>query len=62
MQKEAFDLMVGSSLKVWEDYLEKAHQASKVLKPLVIHTSIHQLVQEELESLGKEAKPPLSTQ
>lgn len=62
MQKEAFDLMVGSSLKVWEDYLEKAHQASKALKPLVIHTSIHQLVQEELESLGKEAKIPLSTQ
>ena len=62
MQKEAFDLMVGSSLKIWEDYLEKAFEASKGIKPLVLTTSIHQLVQEELNSLSKEVTPPMSTQ
>jgi hypothetical protein len=54
--------MVGSSLKVWEDYQEKAHEASKSLKPLVINTSIHQLVQEELTALALDASPPISTQ
>ena len=62
MQKEAFDLMVGSSLKMWEEYLEKAHEASKAIKPLVLTTSIHQLVQEELSYLGKEVSSPISTQ
>ena len=62
MQKEAFDLMVGSSLKIWEEYLEKAHEASKVIKPLVLTTSIHQLVQEELSFLVKEVSSPISTQ
>jgi hypothetical protein len=62
MQKEAFDLMVGSSLKMWGEYLEKAHEASKGIKPLVLTTSIHQLVQEELNSLSKEVTPPMSTQ
>ena len=62
IQKEAFDLMVGSSLKIWEEYLEKAHEASKVIKPLVLTTSIHQLVQEELSFLVKEVSSPISTQ
>ena len=62
MQKEAFDLMVGSSLKMWEEYLEKAHEASKGIKPLVLTTSIHQVVQEELSFLGKEVSSPISTQ
>jgi hypothetical protein len=62
MQKEAFDLMVGSSLKMWEDYLEKAFEASKSIKPLVLNTSIHQLVQEELAFMTKEVTPPMSTQ
>lgn len=60
MQKEAFDLMVGSSLKMWEEYLEKAHEASNGFKPLVLTTSIHQLVQEELSFLGKELSLPIS--
>ena len=62
MQKEAFDLMLGSSLKIWEEYLEKAHEASKVIKPLGLTTSIHQLVQEELSFLVKEVSSPISTQ
>lgn len=62
MQKEAFDLIVGSSLKVWEDYQEKAHEASKALKPLVINTAIQQLMQDELATLAKDALPPISTQ
>jgi|UniRef100_UPI0040475939 hypothetical protein len=62
IQKEAFDLMVGSSLKMWEDYFQKAYEASKGIKPLVLTTSIHQLVQEELEQIRKEVTAPISTQ
>nr|WP_287937674.1 hypothetical protein [Algoriphagus sp.] len=62
MQKEAFDLMVGSSLKAWDDFLERAHQASKGIKPLMISTAIHQLVQEELELATNDVKTPMSTQ
>jgi predicted nucleic acid-binding protein len=47
---------------MWEEYLEKAHEASKGIKPLVINTSIHQLVQEELSFLVKEVSAPISTQ
>ena len=62
MQKEAFDMVVGSSLKTWEDLLERAHQASKGIKPLTISTAIHQLVQEELELATNDVKSPMSTQ
>lgn len=62
MQKEAFDLVVGSSLKNWDDFLDRAHQASKGIKPLTISTAIHQLVQEELELATNDVKSPMSTQ
>jgi hypothetical protein len=62
MQKEAFDLVVGSSLKAWEELLDRAHQASKGIKPLMISTAIHQLVQEELELATNDVKTPMSTQ
>lgn len=62
MQKETFDLVVGSSLKNWEELLDRAHQASKGLKPLTISTAIHQLVQEELEMATNDVKSPMSTQ
>lgn len=61
MQKEAFDLAVGSSLKIWDDYLEKTKNASKGLKPLMISTAIHQLVNEELDFLNQDMKSPLGT-
>jgi hypothetical protein len=62
IQKEAFDLVVGSSLKTWDDFSEKAHQSSRGIKPLTINTAINQLVQEELESAHRELKTPISSQ
>jgi len=62
IQKEAFDLVVGSSLKTWDDFSEKAHQTSREIKPLTINTAINQLVQEELESVHRELKSPVSSQ
>lgn len=62
IQKEAFDLLVGSTLKIWDDFSEKAQQTSRGLKPLMINTAINQLVQEELELLNRELKSPINSQ
>lgn len=48
---ETFDLIVGSTLKSWDDFLQKCNQASKGIKPLMINTAINQIIQEELEFL-----------
>jgi hypothetical protein len=61
IQKEAFDLAVGSSLRSWEDFLDRSKSASKGLKPLMISTAIHQLINEELNFLNQDMKSPLST-
>ena len=61
-QKEAFELVTGSTLKIWDDFLENTHQSSKGIKPLMIRTAINQLVEEELEFLQKDLKIPFSTQ
>lgn len=62
IQKEAFDLVVGSTLKIWDDFREKALDASREIKPLAINTAINQLVQEELESIHRELKSPIHSQ
>ncbi|HSF53264.1 MAG TPA: hypothetical protein VLA71_05905 [Algoriphagus sp.] len=62
IQKEAFDLVVGSSLKFWDDFQQKAQHSSKGIKPLMINTAINQLVQEELEFLHRDLKAPLQSQ
>lgn len=62
IQKEAFDLVVGSSLKTWDDFQQKAQQSSKGIKPLMINTAINQLVQEELEFLHHDLKEPMKSQ
>lgn len=62
IQKEAFDLMVGSSLKTWDDFLQQAQQSSRGIKPLVINTATNQLLQEELDFLQLELKSPLRSQ
>jgi hypothetical protein len=62
IQKEAFDLLVGSTLRIWDDFSEKAQQISRELKPLMINTAINQLVQEELELLYRELKSPIPSQ
>lgn len=46
---DAFDIIVGSTLKSWEDFHDKAMKASRGIKPLGIHTAVNQLIQEELE-------------
>lgn len=62
IQKEAFDLLVGSTLRIWDDFIEKAQQTTRGLKPLTINTAINQLVQEELELLYQELKSPIHSQ
>ncbi|OOG73117.1 hypothetical protein [Algoriphagus sp. A40] len=62
IHKEAFDLVVGSSLKTWDDFQQKAQLSSKGIKPLMINTAINQLVQEELEFLHHDLKAPLQSQ
>lgn len=62
IQKEAFDIVVGSTLKTWDDFKDKAHQISIGIKPLTINTAINQLVKEELESVHRELKSPIHSQ
>lgn len=62
IQKEAFDLVVSSTLKIWDDFQEKSHQSSRGIKPLMINTAINQLVQEELEALHRDLKAPMESQ
>jgi hypothetical protein len=62
IQKEAFDLVVGGSLKPWDDFLQKAEKTSRSIKPLMINTAINQLLQEELECLHHDLTPPLQSQ
>jgi hypothetical protein len=59
--QEAFDLIVGSSLKSWDDFLIKSLQASKGIKPLMINTAINQIIQEELEFFSLDHQPPLES-
>lgn len=46
---ETFDMVIGSSLKKWDHFLDKSQECSKGIKPLMINTAINQLIQEELE-------------
>ena len=62
IQKEAFDLVVGSTLKTWDDFQQKSLQSSRGIKPLMINTAINQLVQEELEFLHRNLKTPMESQ
>jgi hypothetical protein len=62
IQKEAFDLVVGSTLKTWEDFREIAQKTSRGIKPLTIYTAINQLFQDELIFLHRELKAPISSQ
>jgi hypothetical protein len=62
MQKDAFELVVSSSLKTWDEFQDGIRLRSKGINPLMISTAIHQLVQEELESIRVEVMPPVSAQ
>lgn len=62
IQKEAFDLVVGSTLKIWEDFKANAQISARGIKPLTINTAINQLVQEELIAVHRELKIPIHSQ
>lgn len=62
IKREAFDLVVGSSLKTWDDFMERVRQSSCGIKPLMINTAINQLLQEELGFLHHDLKAPISSQ
>lgn len=62
IQKEAFNLIVGSTLKIWDDFRSQAQISVRGIKPLTINTAINQLVQEELESIHRELKSPIHSQ
>lgn len=62
IQKESFDLIVGTTLKLWEEFYEKAKLFSRGIRPLTINTAINQLVQEELDLLHRELKSPIHSQ
>lgn len=53
---EAFDLIVGSTLKSWDEFHQKAKTASRGIKPLAIHTAVNQIIQEELEFFNLDHK------
>ncbi len=53
---QTFDMVVSSTLKSWEDFYLKSEKASRGIKPLMITTAINQIVQEELEYFGIDAK------
>ncbi|WBL43629.1 hypothetical protein PBT90_02860 [Algoriphagus halophytocola] len=53
---QTFDLVVGSTLKSWEELYQKTKSASKGITPLTINTSVSKLIQEELEFIQIDLK------
>jgi hypothetical protein len=53
---EAFDLIVGSTLKSWAEFHQKAMDASRGIKSLAISTAVNQIIQEELEFFHLDSK------
>jgi len=53
---QTFDMVVGSSLKIWEEFYQKSEKSSRGIKPLRVNTAINQLIQEELEYLDLDSK------
>ncbi|WP_192085727.1 hypothetical protein [Algoriphagus sp. Y33] len=53
---EAFDLIVGSTLKSWDEFHQKAMNASRGIKALTINTAVNQIIQEELEFFALDHK------
>ncbi|WP_425639839.1 hypothetical protein ACPUEN_08930 [Algoriphagus yeomjeoni] len=58
---EAFDLIVGSTLKSWDDFHDKALKASRGIKPLTVNTAVNQIIQEELEFFQQDKKGPMDS-
>ncbi len=58
---EGFDLIVSSPLQIWENLYEEIHRYSQALKPLMINTSITQIINEELEYFQLDQKTRLDS-
>lgn len=58
---KAFDLIVGSPLKSWDDFFDKANKYSQNIKPLAINTAINQVIEEELEYFTMDSKGAMDT-
>jgi hypothetical protein len=58
---QTFDMIVGSTLKSWEDFYLKTERASRGMKPLMINTAINQIIQEELEYFTIDVKGKLDS-
>jgi hypothetical protein len=58
---ESFDLVVGSTLKSWDELFLAAHKSSQGLKPLAISSAINQIVSEELEFIQLDLKASLDS-
>lgn len=56
LYNQTFDMVIGSSLKSWEDFYQKCAKSSRGIKPLMVNTAINQIIQEELEYLGLDSK------
>lgn len=61
LYNESFDLVVGSTLKSWDELYFAAMQASKGLKPLAISSAINQIIQEELDFIQVDLKASLDS-
>jgi len=61
LYNESFDLVVGSTLKSWDELYIAAHQSSQGLKPLAISSAINQIISEELEFIQVDLKASLDS-
>ncbi|MBN3520195.1 hypothetical protein JYB62_09280 [Algoriphagus lutimaris] len=61
LYNESFDLVVGSTLKSWDELYQNAQHASKGLKPLAINSAINQIIQEELDFIKLDLKASLDS-
>jgi hypothetical protein len=56
---QTFDMVIGSSLKTWEDFYRTSEKSSRGIKPLMVNTAINQMIQEELEYLDINSERPI---
>lgn len=61
LYNESFDLVVGSTLKSWDELYNAAHKSSQGLKPLAISSAINQIISEELEFIHLDLKASLDS-
>lgn len=61
LYNESFDLVVGSTLKSWDELFQNAQHGSKGLKPLAISSAINQIIQEELDFIKLDLKARLDS-